>query len=112
MNRIDPSGKMSLPEKLITVGIVGNLAMMGLGMTEEGQNVMYPFLAKHIYPEAYIVGFNVAGIMHSLLFYELFEFIYPLFGQSPVSNSWFQRIKDSFTVLGSNTSVGGVENLS
>ncbi len=61
VNFLDPSGTMSFTETLVTVGIIGNLAAMPIGAyTEIGQSV-FSFLAKEVFPEAYIVGGNVLG---------------------------------------------------
>lgn len=58
---LDPSGKMSFTEQLVTAGIIGNLAMMPIGYaTNLGQHFVTE-LAKNVFPEAYIVGFNFTG---------------------------------------------------
>jgi hypothetical protein len=56
---IDPSGKMSLNEKLVTGFIVGNLALMAVGtMTEPGRDV-YSWFAEKVFPDAFILGGNI-----------------------------------------------------
>ena len=61
LNVLDPSGKMSLTETLVTTGIIGNLSMMYVGTYTTWGQYFVAELARNVYPEAYIIGLNVTG---------------------------------------------------
>jgi len=58
---IDPSGNMSLPEQLVTAGIVMNLAGMSTVPVSNTLQSVYSYFAKEVFPEAYVIGFNLIG---------------------------------------------------
>jgi RHS repeat-associated protein len=64
MNFLDPSGKSSLPEKLQIVGLISRLAAMPIGNCIEIYRTVSSFLARHVYPEAYIFGINEILTIH------------------------------------------------
>ena len=58
---IDPSGRMSINEAIVSTGIISNLAAISLGtFTEAGQQV-YADFGEYIFPDAFVLGANIYG---------------------------------------------------
>ncbi len=84
VNMLDPSGEISLNEVLITGAIVSTLSAITTSQVEYLQDIYAEFV-KDILPEAYVVGFNIAGTMPYAILSDLLKFISLFNGLAPVS---------------------------
>ena len=59
VNMIDPSGRMSVNEAIVTTAIIGNLSAIAIGTSTEAGQQAYADFGEYIFPDAFILGGNI-----------------------------------------------------